>query len=219
MNKGTEIEKRSFEIIAEKMRGREFEESQRAIVMRVIHATGDFDFEDNLKFHPRAIEAGIMALKSGKDILVDVNMVAAGINRQLLARFGGDIISKIAEVGNEAVKERKTRAEVAIQRAMNQNVGIVAIGNAPTALFKAIELIDKGGHKPCLVIGVPVGFVNAEESKEALSKKSYPFITSLGRKGGSHVAVAIVNGILRLAVGYEFDFQYGHTNQDPYQHV
>ena len=201
MAKGSEIEKRSFEIIASQMKKKTFPEQELPIVMRVIHATGDFDFEDNLRFHPEAIKAGIRALKDGKNILVDVNMVAAGINRRLLERWGGSIISTISEVGDQAVEEGKTRAEAAIEKAIDEKIGIVAIGNAPTALLKTMELIDKGGFKPDLVIGVPVGFVSAGESKEALAKKTYPFITSLGRKGGSPVAVAIVNGILRLMQG------------------
>ncbi|MBI4619706.1 MAG: precorrin-8X methylmutase [Desulfobacterales bacterium] len=200
MAKGIEIEKRSFEIIASLMKKKTFQEQELPIVMRVIHATGDFDFEDNLRFHPEAIKAGIRALKSGKNILVDVNMVAAGINRRLLERWGGRIISTISEVGGE---DGKTRAETAIEKAIDEKIGIVAIGNAPTALLKTMELIDEGRFKPDLVIGAPVGFVNAEESKDALSKKPYPFITSLGRKGGSPVAVAVVNGILRLMQGME----------------
>jgi len=203
MAKGIEIEKRSFEIIASRMKKKTFPEQELPIVMRVIHATGDFDFEDNLRFHPEAVKAGIRALKSGKNILVDVNMVAAGINRRLLERWGGSIISMISEVGDQAMEEGKTRAEAAIEKAIDEKIGIVAIGNAPTALLKTMELIDEGRFKPDLVIGAPVGFVNAEESKDALSKKPYPFITSLGRKGGSPVAVAIVNGILRLMEGME----------------
>jgi len=203
MAKGSEIEKRSFEIIASRMKKKTFPEQELPIVMRVIHATGDFDFEDNLRFHPEAVKAGIRALKSGKNILVDVNMVAAGINRRLLERWGGSIISMISEVGDQAMEEGKTRAEAAIEKAIDEKIGIVAIGNAPTALLKTMELIDKGGFKPDLVIGVPVGFVSAVESKESLAKKTYPFITSLGRKGGSPVAVAIVNGVLRLMQGME----------------
>ena len=99
------------------------------------------------------------------------------------------------------MEEGKTRAEAAIEKTIDEKIGIVAIGNAPTALLKTMELIDEGRFKPELVIGVPVGFVSAGESKEALAKKTYPFITSLGRKGGSPVAVAIVNGILRLMQG------------------
>jgi precorrin-8X/cobalt-precorrin-8 methylmutase len=198
MSKGSEIEKRSFEIIASRMKKKTFQEMELPLVMRVIHATGDFDFEDNLRFHPEAIKTGIRALKAGKNILVDVNMVAAGINRRLLERWGGSIVSTISEVGDQAMEEGKTRAEAAIEKAIDEKIGIVAIGNAPTALLKTMELIDEGRFKPELVIGVPVGFVNAEESKDALSKKPYPFITSLGRKGGSPVAVAIVNGVLRL---------------------
>ena len=203
MAKGIEIEKRSFEIIASRMKKKTFQELELPIVMRVIHATGDFDFEDNLRFHPEAIKAGIRALKDGKNILVDVNMVAAGINRRLLERWGGSIISMISEVGDQAMEEGKTRAEAAIEKTIDEKIGIVAIGNAPTALLKTMELIDEGRFKPELVIGVPVGFVSAVESKESLAKKTYPFITSLGRKGGSPVAVAIVNGVLRLMQGME----------------
>ncbi len=197
MDKGADIEKRSFEIIGSEMKGRGFSDSELPIVMRVIHATADFDFEDTMRFHPKAIEAGVKALESGKNILVDVNMVASGINRQRLKRFGGDIISRISEVGEDAIKEGKTRAEVAIEEAANEDIGVVVVGNAPTALYKVMELIDEGRFRPDLVVGVPVGFVNAVESKEALSAKPYPFITAVGRKGGSPVAVAIVNGILR----------------------
>jgi len=201
MDRGADIERRSFEIIDSELKGKGFTESELPIVMRVIHATADFDFESNLRFHPEAVEEGVKALKSGKNILVDVNMVASGINRRLLRRFGGDIISRISEVGGDAIKEGKTRAERAIEDAVDENIGIVAVGNAPTALFKVMELIDEGMLRPDLVIGVPVGFVNAVESKDVLLAKPYPFITCVGRKGGSSVAVAIVNGILRLLEG------------------
>lgn len=198
MAKGSEIEKRSFEIIASRMKKKTFQEQELPIVMRVIHATGDFDFETNIRFHPLAVEAGMKSLRAGKDILVDVNMVASGINRGLLKKYGGRVVSRISEIEDDALVDGQTRAEAAIESAANDNIGIVAIGNAPTALLKTMELVEEGRFKPDLVIGVPVGFVSAEESKETLSKKPHPFITTLGRKGGSSVAVAVVNGILRL---------------------
>ena len=204
MDKGRGIEQRSFEIITSEMKNKEFKEWELPLVIRVIHATGDFDFEDNLRFHPDAVEAGIRALNAGKNILVDVNMVSSGISRTLLNRFGGDVICRISQVGEYAIKEGKTRAESAVEEAVHENIGIVAIGNAPTAMLKVMELIDQGEFNPDLVIGVPVGFVSAVESKDILSTKPYPFITSLGRKGGSPVAVAIINGILRLGEGYPF---------------
>ena len=98
MDKGREIEERSFEIISSEMKNKEFREWELPLVMRVIHATGDYDFEDNLRFHPEAIEAGISALKAGKNILADVNMVSSGINRISLKRCGGSVICKIARV-------------------------------------------------------------------------------------------------------------------------
>ncbi|MEK6201258.1 MAG: precorrin-8X methylmutase, partial [Desulfobulbaceae bacterium] len=172
-----------------------------AVMRRVIHATGDFGFAANLCFHKQAIGAGLAAIRAGKNVLTDVNMAAAGISRSYLGKFGGQVICRVGEVevAERASRLGLTRSETALALAAEDNVGIVAIGNAPTALLAVMELIEAGTISPDLVIGVPVGFVNAAESKELLSQKSYPFITALGRKGGSPVAVAIVNALLRLA--------------------
>jgi len=171
------------------------------IIQRVIHATGDFSFASTLTFHEQAITAGLSSLRKGKNVLIDVNMGASGISRGILHNFGGSVICRVGdqEVGQIAKTKGLTRSEVAIDLARDSNVGIVAVGNAPTALLAAMQLIEKGKFKPDLVVGVPVGFVNAEESKELLSKKAYPYITALGRKGGSSVAVAIINALLRIA--------------------
>lgn len=196
-----EIEAESFRIIESELGPTDFNSEEFAVVRRCIHATGDFAFADTMRFHPRAIAAGLAAIRAGKNVLVDVNMAAGGISKGLLEKFGGRVICRINEPETlaRAKNEKKTRSEVAMERALEDNIGIVAIGNAPTALLKTMDLMDKGAFAPDLVIGVPVGFVNAAESKEILASKSYPFITALGRKGGTPVAVAAVNALLRLA--------------------
>ena len=195
------IEAESFRIIERELGPTGFSAEEFAVVRRTIHATGDFSFAENLRFHPQAIAAGLAAIRAGKNILVDVNMAASGISAALLARFGGRVICRIKETETVelAKKNGTTRSDAAISRARGDNIGIVAVGNAPTALLKAMELIDQGLFSPELVIGVPVGFVNAAESKQLLAEQAYPFITALGRKGGTPVAVAAVNALLRLA--------------------
>ncbi len=205
--KPLEIEAESFRIIESeftKQTGRlitEYSREEFAIIRRVIHATGDFTFAANLRFHPQAIASGIAAIRAGKNVLTDVNMVAAGISSRLLHPFGGTIICRVGntEVAAQASRFGRTRSETAMAIAKDDNVGIIAIGNAPTALLATMELIEAEFLKPDLVVGVPVGFVNAAESKEILAQKQYPFITALGRKGGSPVAAAIINALLRLA--------------------
>jgi len=196
-----DIEAESFRIIERQLAPTRFSPDEFAVVRRTIHATGDFSFAENLRFHPQAVAAGLAAIRAGKNILVDVNMAASGISVALLARFGGRVLCRVAEA--ETVAHAKangtTRSDAAMARSIGDNIGIVAIGNAPTALLKVMELIDQGLFAPDLVIGVPVGFVNASESKELLVEKDYPFITALGRKGGTPVAVAAVNALLRLA--------------------
>ena len=197
-----EIEAESFRIIEEELGPHDFDYSTFKVVQRVIHATGDFTFAENMRFQSDAIARAIQNIQDGKNILTDVNMVAAGVSKAMLAEFGGTVSCLVAdkEVAKRAKKEGKTRSEVAIEQGIT-DVGIVAIGNAPTALLKAMECLKdmKAEDRP-VIIGVPVGFVNAAESKALLSEKEYPFITSLGRKGGSPVAAAIVNALIRLAV-------------------
>lgn len=197
-----EIEKESFKIIAEEMGPTDLDEKTFKIIQRVIHATADFSFRDNMRFSPGAIEAGIRAIRGGKDILTDVTMVAAGISTGMLARWGGRVICRVAdpEVAARARTENKTRAEMAIEMSLDRNIGIVALGNAPTALIQTVRSL--AGQAPAdipLTVGVPVGFVNAAESKTLLTEENSCYITSLGRKGGSPVAAAIVNALIRLA--------------------
>ena len=196
-----EIEAESFRIIERELGPTTFTTEQFAVVRRIIHATGDFSFAQNLRFHPQAIDAGLSAIRSGKNILVDVSMAQSGISHALLAKFGGKVICRVHDEETIRLAKEKgvTRSDAAVSLACADSIGIVAVGNAPTALLKVMELIDVGIFAPALVIGVPVGFVNAAESKDILVEKTYPFITALGRKGGTPVAVAAINALLRLA--------------------
>ncbi len=199
-----EIEGESFRIIEEELGPHDFGPKAFKVVQRTIHATGDFSFADNIRIHPRAISRAMEVISQGCDILTDVNMVASGISKNILKNKGGQVHCLVADPGVAATarEQGKTRSEVAMEQGLsNHRIGIIAIGNAPTALLMAMECVEKMEpvNRP-LIVGVPVGFVNAAESKAILSEKSYPFITSLGRKGGSPVAAAMVNALLRMAV-------------------
>lgn len=209
---GADIEKKSFEIISDEIDLSDVPQEQVPIIKRVIHTTADFEFKNTLMFHPDAIAIGVNAIRAGKNILTDVEMVKAGINKKLLKKWGGEVICKIqnsSRISRDKIQnsENKTKAEMGIESALkeNNNIGIIAIGNAPTALLKVIEIFNSPihpfTHSPVVVIGVPVGFVKALESKALLSTQNFPFITNLSRKGGSPVAAAIVNALLKMAEG------------------
>jgi precorrin-8X/cobalt-precorrin-8 methylmutase len=243
------IEDRSFSVIASESDIDSFPAEQRPVIKRVIHATADYDFLDNLKFHADAIALGIKAIREGKDILTDVEMVRTGINKRVLAKWGGkvvcglDVVLDAVEYENTNGGAHSTRSEKGIEKmlAENSNIGIIAIGNAPTALLKAIDVLagntqaldcnnmngpTAGSEMQTLecndtenfsdgslikdnsiatpetgriIIGVPVGFVKAVESKDLLAGSDIPYITALGRKGGTPVAVAIVNAMIKMA--------------------
>ncbi|MBI5740052.1 MAG: precorrin-8X methylmutase [Nitrospirae bacterium] len=203
--KPEEIEKRSFGIISEEADLGDIPEDRLPIVKRVIHTTADFEFRSSLVFHPDAVKAGLAAIRAGKDILTDVEMVRAGINKRLLERWGGKVVCAIQESRVRSQESgKKTRAETGIEHALqeNKNIGIIAIGNAPTALLKVIDLFLNSELLTLdskLVVGVPVGFVKALESKALLAEQRFPFITNISRKGGSPVAAAIVNALLKMA--------------------
>ena len=204
----SEIESQSFAIIEREFQdqtgliGSEIDPGRFQVIRRVIHATGDFDFATSLLFHDQSIGAAISSIISGRDIYIDVSMGAAGISRSILERCGGSVRCFIndEDVGEKARREGKTRTETALEKLSGTDIGIIAVGNAPTALIAAMALIEAGKIAPALLVGVPVGFVNAVESKEILAAQEYPFITNQGRKGGTPVAVAIVNALLRLGL-------------------
>ncbi|KAB2927451.1 MAG: precorrin-8X methylmutase [Leptonema illini] len=202
-----DIERESFRIIEEEFFARtgrhqeDYDPREFAILRRVIHATGDFSLADSLCFHPQAIERGIAAIRAGRNVYADVGMVAAGIGGKLGAAFGGRVLCRVAdrEVADLARQTGRTRSETALEMAIGDNIGIVAVGNAPTALLGAIDLVKSGKFAPDLIVGVPVGFVNAAESKDLLVAEDIPFITVLGRRGGSPIAAAVVNALLKMA--------------------
>lgn len=202
--KGQSIEDASMQMIEDEIGSHPYNEKEWPIVRRIIHSTADFDFADKNKiiFHKDAIESGMNALKNGCSIVVDVNGVIGGLNKQNPKDFGNEIICNISkpEIMEFAKKEGKTRSQVSMRAAKSEiDGGIVAIGNAPTALQEVIKMVKEEIVKPALIIGIPVGFICAAESKEELAKlEEVPFITNFGRKGGSSSASAIINAIFKL---------------------
>ncbi|MFJ8246620.1 precorrin-8X methylmutase [Peribacillus asahii] len=193
----------SFAMIAEEMGPHNFSEDEWKIVRRIIHASADFELGRSVIIHPDAIRAGIEAIRKGRHVIADVQMIESGTGKKRFQKHGGDLHCYIADedVTIEAKKQNTTRAIISMQKAVRENEGgIYAIGNAPTALLELIRLIKEGIAKPDLIIGMPVGFVSAAESKEELAKiTEVPFITNIGRKGGSTVTVAALNAISLLA--------------------
>lgn len=204
-----DIERRSMEIISAELarRGIALEERNAAVVKRVIHTSADFDYAENLRFSPGAVDAGIAALAAGATIVTDTQMARAGVSKPALAKLGGDVVCYMADddVAGTAREQGTTRAVASMDKAaLLLDAPIVAIGNAPTALIRLAELIDAGAIAPRLVIGVPVGFVNVEASKELMMERAdVPWIVARGRKGGSNIAAAICNALLYEATGRE----------------
>jgi precorrin-8X/cobalt-precorrin-8 methylmutase len=202
--KGQSIEDASMQMIEDEIGTHRYNEKEWPIVRRIIHSTADFDFADKNKiiFHKDAIQSGMNALRNGCSIVVDVNGVIGGLNKQNLKDFKNNIVCNISnpEIMKLAKNEGKTRSQVSMRVAkLDIDGGIVVIGNAPTALQEVIQMVKEGIVKPALIIGIPVGFICAAESKEQLSKlEGAPFITNLGRKGGSSSASAIINAIFKL---------------------
>ena len=201
---GRGIEDQSFAVIDAEVGPHAFPADEWQVVRRVIHATADFEFPSLMRFSQGAIASGIRALKAGCPLLVDVKMIAVGLNEQRLASYGCKVHSFISDedVIAEATARNSTRAIESMRKAHRLGLldgAVVAIGNAPTALLEVLRLVREEGAKPALVIGVPVGFVSAAESKDALIASAVPFIAAHGRKGGSTIAVAIVHALLLLS--------------------
>lgn len=201
--KGQSIEDASMQIIEKEVGEHNYSKNEWPIVKRIIHSTADFDFvgKNKLIFHKDAVESGINALKNKCSIVVDVNGVIGLLNKQNPKDFGNKLVCKISDsdIMDLAKKENKTRSQVSMRAARSDiDEGIVAIGNAPTALLEVIQMVKEGIVKPALIIGIPVGFICASESKEELCKLDVPFITNLGRKGGSSSAAAIINALYKL---------------------
>lgn len=198
-----EIEAKSMEIIGREMSAKGFDEQELKIIMRTIHTTGDFDYQNIIAIKKDSINVGISAIKSGCRIVTDTRMAFSGINKRSLEASGCKIDCYISEeeIFRTAREKNMTRSMAAMDFAANSGVDIFVIGNAPTALFRIGELIDEGKAAPKLIIGVPVGFVGAAESKEYIRGFDIPSITTIGTKGGSNVAAAIMNALIYMAVG------------------
>lgn len=200
--KPEEIETASFAIIDREAGDHDFDGPHWSIVRRMIHTTADFEFKEIVRFHPQAIAAGIAAIRSGKMIITDTNMARVGIRSNGLASFGGSVKCYINNhlIHEKAKSNGITRAKVAVDMALSDmQDGIYVVGNAPTALLRLIELIGEDRAHPALIVGLPVGFVNAAESKAALMEMDYPYISNIGRKGGSNLAASVVNALTILA--------------------
>ncbi len=199
--KPADIEKRSFEIIGDELKklNVSFDEKTDPIMRRVIHTSADFDYVNTMRFSDGAIDKAIELLKSGADIVTDTNMAFSGINKNILKKLGGEAHCFMADedVARLAKERGITRAVCSIEKASKLEKPVIfAIGNAPTALLKLHEMIKNNEYRPAFIIGVPVGFVNVEISKELIIECDVPYIVNIGRKGGSNIAAAIVNALL-----------------------
>jgi precorrin-8X/cobalt-precorrin-8 methylmutase len=202
--RGRSIEDASFAIVDQEAGPHEFGPAEWQVVRRAIHATADFELKTLMRFHPDAVRAGVAALRSGCPIVVDVKMIAAGLNEERLSTYGCAVHSFISDedVIAAAKAASSTRAIEAMHKAHRLGLldgSIIAIGNAPTALLEVARLIHDQRARPALIIGVPVGFVSAAESKEATLALPVPFIVVRGRKGGSPIAVAALHALLALS--------------------
>ena len=198
-----EIERSSFQIIDQEAGIHHFTAQQWSIVRRIIHTTADFEFKEMVRFHPDAVSAGIEAIRNGKMIITDTNMARVGIRKKEVETYGGQVKCYINDplIHEKAAVTGGTRAKAAVDMAISEmKDGIYVVGNAPTALLRLIELIGEKKAQPALVIGLPVGFVNAAESKAALVEMDTPYISNVGRKGGSNVAASVVNALAIMAV-------------------
>ena len=204
--KPMEIERRSFEIITEELGDRRIDPEFDLVVKRVIHTTADFEYYDTLTFSEHAVLKLMDAIREGCDVVTDTTMAQSGVNKRMLARFGGQARCFIgdADVAEEAKARGVTRSLVSMEKAAALGKPLIfAIGNAPTALFSICDLIRAGRLSPRMVIGMPVGFVNVVEAKEELMRTAPDYIVARGRKGGSNVAAAIINAALYQLVQRE----------------
>ncbi|MDS0526558.1 precorrin-8X methylmutase [Clostridium sp. SHJSY1] len=196
-----DIEKRSFEIITEELGDIKLDPDKELIIKRVIHTTADFEYIDSLKFSEDAAKKAMEAIKNGACIVTDTQMAKSGINKKVLAKYGGEVFCFMSDEDVAAIAKENgtTRATASMDKASQIDRELIfAIGNAPTALVRLYELIKEGKINPKLVIGVPVGFVNVVQSKELIMESGVDFIVARGRKGGSNVAAAICNALLYM---------------------
>lgn len=198
---GPEIERRSLELSDVALTGTPWRGRDRAVARRMVYSAGDPEIAPLIRIHPRAVEAGVAALRAGRTIFCDVKMVTDGINRSIARRCGCEIQTAIDD---PAVFERSRAsgypraAEAMLHLGAALDGCVVAIGNAPTALLALLDLADADVARPAVIVGIPVGFVAATEAKEALAAREVPYVTVAGTRGGTPLAVAAVNALLLL---------------------
>ncbi|PRX48223.1 precorrin-8X methylmutase [Prauserella shujinwangii] len=195
---GAEIYRHSFATIREEADLAILPDDIAGVAVRMIHACGMVDLVDDLAYTLEVVEAGRAALESGAPVLCDARMIASGVTRRRLPA-GNDVVCTLSDDRVPGLAERMgtTRSAAALELWRDRLPGsVVAIGNAPTALFRLLELLDEGVGAPAAIIGVPVGFVGAVESKdELIARAPAPYLAVRGRRGGSAMAVAAVNAI------------------------
>ena len=196
------IENRSMELIAPHLAELGLDEAATKVYSRLIHASGDVGYAPIIRVHPEAIAVAMDALRKGAHIYTDVEMVRTGINKKKLASFGGEVHCLVADekIAAEAKAQGITRSMAAMRSFGKALDGaIIAIGNAPTALFEVLRMVEEEGIRPAAIVGIPVGFVGAADSKELLAKNDkVPYITVEGTKGGSPIAASVVNAVMYL---------------------
>lgn len=207
------IEDRSFSIIASEAGNHDWNPREWMIIQRLVHTSADFDYVSHTIISPGALDAGIAAIREGSTIVTDTKMALCGISSARLARYGNRLVCLISDERTQkrARETGTTRALAAVDLAYelffrsSTDGGIWVIGNAPTALFRLLEKLEEEPDRPRprLIVGLPVGFVNAAESKEALARSGHHFITNQNRKGGSNVAASVINALAGLANGQE----------------
>lgn len=199
-----DIERMSFAIIDAEAPPHQWDAAAWSVVRRMIHTTADFEYVTSVRMHPQALASGVRAIQAGCTIFTDTNMAAAGIGARRLAPHGAKVQCLMGDpaVADAAAQSGTTRAYAAVDAVLERLGGnIYVVGNAPTALLRLVEHINAGRARPALVVGLPVGFVNAAESKDALVRTDSPFIAALGRKGGSAVAASVINALAELSAG------------------
>ncbi|MEU4570406.1 precorrin-8X methylmutase [Micromonospora sp. NPDC023956] len=199
VREGAEIYRRSFATIRAEADLSRLPGDVGQVVVRMIHACGMVDLVDDVQAHPDVVSAGRAALAAGAPILCDAAMVAAGITRARLP-VDNEVVCTLRDPSvPELARQLGTTRSAAAMELWRDRLGgaVVAIGNAPTALFRLLEMIDEGAARPAAIIGVPVGFIGAVESKQALAAHpaGIPYLVVHGRRGGSAVTAAAVNGI------------------------
>ena len=203
------IEDQSFSIITSEAGQHDWDSEEWSIVQRMVHTSADFDYVQKTIISPGAIEAGVEAIRSGAPIITDTKMALHGISAARLSRYSNRTICLISDERTQrrARETGTTRALAAVDMIFElffrsaTDSGIWVVGNAPTALFRLLEKLEQEPDcpRPLLIVGLPVGFVNAAESKDALGQTNYHHISNRGRKGGSNVAASVINALAELA--------------------